>query len=399
MTLSRTGLVLVRRRARAVAALACLLSVMDPPLASGQQRLPGGSERGAAMGAWIFGGQTSAIPGSSFLGGGGLSLGSGPVSLRASGALNRQYLPTGRQRTPWVADVDAMLESRELGRALGILTRSFAPVGFVGIGRVGINEAAGEHLGVTTISYGGGASFHWFDGLYVTAEARYRTPLQGRSDRAGAAYIPGAFGRGTEVRLGLSFGGGRSTTSGSRTPGSVSRSPDIRSAPPSVTARRVLNTADNYLGVPYKWGGTSPTGGFDCSGFTQYVFAREGIQIPRNSRQQSRAGTAVPNALELARPGDLLFFAFGSDIDHVGIYVGDGRMIHATASGGEVRYDSFRGDRGESFLRHMVGIRRYMDDAGAPLQLSPTLLRELGRWAGVDGGDRAPAVGAPRAPR
>jgi cell wall-associated NlpC family hydrolase len=376
----------LNRLIRSAAAASVLMVAATPSSAAAQQRYPVAGDQAIALGGWIFGGQTTAIPGGSFIGGGGFSVGGGGVSLRASGALNRQHLPTGQQRTPWVADLDAMIESRELGRVLGVLSGSFAPIGFVGVGRVGVQDPMGFPTAVTTLSYGGGASFNWFDGLRVTAEARYRTPFASNDGVPPA--VPAGMGRGTELRLGLAFGGG---SRGSRS-ASVPRGPAPRTsgAPASATARRVLDSADGYLGVPYRWGGTSPSNGFDCSGFTQYVFAREGIRIPRNSRQQSRAGIQVPNALELARPGDLLFFAFGSDIDHVGIYVGDYRMIHATASGGEVRYDSFSGERGSNFLRHMVEIRRYIDDSGTPLQLSPTLLRELSRFSGIDAGDRAP---------
>jgi hypothetical protein len=369
---------------RWVAAVAFVLPVSAPA-----QRPAGFESDGARLGGSIFGSQTSAIPGSSFIGGGGVSAGMGGVSLRASGGLNRQHLPTGATRTPWVADLDAMIESRQLGQALGVLTRSFAPIGFVGIGRVGVHDPSGMPSGVTTLSYGGGASVHWFDGLYLSVEARYRTPIGAPPDAS--SYVVPGLGRGTELRLGLSFGGGRSA-SRSRPVASGGGRPATRSAPASATARRVMVTADEYLGVPYRWGGTSPSTGFDCSGFTQYVFGREGIRIPRNSRQQSRAGNSVPAALDFARPGDLLFFAFGNDIDHVGIYVGENRMIHATASGNEVRYDSFSGQRGESFLRHMVAIRRYIDDAGMPMQISPSLLRELNRLTGLDAGDRAPKI-------
>jgi cell wall-associated NlpC family hydrolase len=370
------------------AAASILMVASTPPSAGAQQRYPAGGNQGTALGGWIFGGQTTAIPGGSFLGGGGVSVGGGGVSLRASGAMNRQHLPTGQQRTPWVADLDAMIESRDLARVLGILSGSFAPIGFIGIGRVGVHDPMGVPVAVTTLSYGGGASFNWFDGLRITAEARYRTPFASAETPSAA---PFGMGRGTEIRLGLAFGGGsRGARSSSVSP--PAPAPRGGGAPASAAARRVLDSADGYLGVPYRWGGTSPNSGFDCSGFTQYVFAREGIQIPRNSRQQARAGISVPNALELARPGDLLFFAFGNDIDHVGIYVGDYRMIHATASGGEVRYDSFSGERGSNFLSRMVAIRRYIDDAGAPFQISPTLLRELSRFTGVDAGDRAPRV-------
>jgi cell wall-associated NlpC family hydrolase len=101
----------------------------------------------------------------------------------------------------------------------------------------------------------------------------------------------------------------------------------------------VVQAAQNYLGVPYQWGGTDPTKGLDCSGFTQRVYADLGITIPRTSSQQATAGTAVAS-LATARPGDLVFFDNSSaraGIDHVGIYLGNGKMIAAPQEGDVVK--------------------------------------------------------------
>lgn len=97
--------------------------------------------------------------------------------------------------------------------------------------------------------------------------------------------------------------------------------------------------AREYLGVPYLWGGTDPAKGLDCSGFTQLVYKSQGIELPRVSSQQATAGRAVPSMGE-ARPGDLLFFDYSPDrpgIDHVGIYMGDGKMIAAPQPGEVVK--------------------------------------------------------------
>src|SRR5215510_16572799 len=99
-----------------------------------------------------------------------------------------------------------------------------------------------------------------------------------------------------------------STTAGGGWPSpSRRRIPD--SPPPSAAAARVLRTADAYVGTRYVWGGNSPSQGFDCSGFTKYVFAKHGIGLPRTSREQSRVGSPVTANFSSLRAGDLMFFA------------------------------------------------------------------------------------------
>ena len=100
----------------------------------------------------------------------------------------------------------------------------------------------------------------------------------------------------------------------------------------------VLNRAKSFLGTPYVWGGASPSdGGFDCSGFTQYVFAQSGYNLNRVSKDQALNGTYVPRGS--TQPGDLVFYSHAQNgvIDHVGIYLGDGKMIHSPKTGDVVR--------------------------------------------------------------
>src|SRR3982751_1381445 len=111
-------------------------------------------------------------------------------------------------------------------------------------------------------------------------------------------------------------------------------------ATPAASAARVLPPAERYLGTPYRYGGTSPITGFDCSGFVQYVFARNKVRLPRTSRQQARVGRAMPRRFKSLAPGDLVMFADrGAPISHVAIYAGHDRIIHASSSGGEGGYD------------------------------------------------------------
>ncbi|MDK2854885.1 MAG: hypothetical protein PWQ86_98 [Bacillota bacterium] len=103
-------------------------------------------------------------------------------------------------------------------------------------------------------------------------------------------------------------------------------------------SKSLLTVAKSFLGRPYRYGGSGPNA-FDCSGFTAYVFAQFGYELPHNSAEQAKLGRPVERA-DLA-PGDLVFFGYygSSDIRHVGIYVGGNSFIHASTSGG-VKYSS-----------------------------------------------------------
>lgn len=152
-----------------------------------------------------------------------------------------------------------------------------------------------------------------------------------------------------------------STTSGSRS-GSGSGSAPVRRIPsspaPSAKAAQILATANSYVGVRYTWGGNTPREGFDCSGFTKYVFAARRITLPRTSREQAAVGTKVAADFRALVPGDLMFFAEpGQAISHVAIYAGNGQIIHASSSVGGVGYtDLNRG--GEWFVDYFVAARR-----------------------------------------
>jgi cell wall-associated NlpC family hydrolase len=99
----------------------------------------------------------------------------------------------------------------------------------------------------------------------------------------------------------------------------------------------VVSIALQYLGIPYKWGGASPTTGFDCSGLVQYVYAQVGISLPHYTVSQWKYPGAVPVSKSQLRPGDLVFF---NGLDHVGIYIGYGDFIDAPHTGADVEIDS-----------------------------------------------------------
>lgn len=127
----------------------------------------------------------------------------------------------------------------------------------------------------------------------------------------------------------------------------------------TASAARVLATANRYIGTHYRYGGGSPDAGFDCSGFVQYVFGRNGVPLPRTSRLQASAGRPAPLDIASLEPGDLLLFASrGTQINHVAIYVGGNRILHSTAGAGGVVYDDLSTPRGKWYLaRHVVSRR------------------------------------------
>jgi len=108
--------------------------------------------------------------------------------------------------------------------------------------------------------------------------------------------------------------------------------------------QQIIAAARDMLGVPYRYGGTSPTRGFDCSGLVQYVYSQAGIEVPRTTGEQYRA--AMPIKRQALRPGDVVFFRTHGRrfVTHVGIYLGEGEFIHAPSSGKQVSIDSLQDD-------------------------------------------------------
>lgn len=98
---------------------------------------------------------------------------------------------------------------------------------------------------------------------------------------------------------------------------------------------RLMEKVDSLEGTPYKWAGATESG-FDCSGFTRYVFAEFGIDLPHSSAAQAREGTKISR--DELRQGDLVFFNTGGNgISHVGIYLGEGQFIHADTDRGVIK--------------------------------------------------------------
>lgn len=119
----------------------------------------------------------------------------------------------------------------------------------------------------------------------------------------------------------------------------------------------VVSVAKRYLGARYVFGGSSPRG-FDCSGFAKYVYSQIGVSLPRTASEQATKGLAIRNVSDL-KAGDLVFFeTYAPGISHVGIYIGDGKFIHASNPKGGVRVTSISGTSYASDFRGGTRILR-----------------------------------------
>jgi len=124
-----------------------------------------------------------------------------------------------------------------------------------------------------------------------------------------------------------------------------------------VAANAVLMRAISLVGTPYQWGGNTPESGFDCSGLVNYVYRDMlDLKLPRSSRELAAWQGAKISEKKLAA-ADLVFFGSRGQVSHVGIYVGEGRFVHAPSSGGTVRLDRLDG----AYWRdHYTGAKRVL---------------------------------------
>ena len=133
----------------------------------------------------------------------------------------------------------------------------------------------------------------------------------------------------------------------------------------------LVSRARAQIGTRYKLGGTAPERGFDCSGLVRFVANAFDIKLPRTARQQATMGVAIPKDLAAMKPGDLLTFGRGSIISHIGIYVGEGRFVHASTSQHKVIETSLVGTR-SPLIKQWKGVRRMAE--GNTIKMRDSLL-------------------------
>jgi cell wall-associated NlpC family hydrolase len=239
-------------------------------------------------------------------------------------------------------------------------------------GRPGIYLIGGVDGGLVTEggrtfwgSWSAGLGYELFPvgGFSLAAEGRYRHI--GPRDYHGMQI---------GIRVGLDRGGRR--RSGNASPPSATASMAPASDPPdpdevredlgragvpadrASTIGAVVQTALDVMGMPYRWGDEGEEG-FDCSGLIRYAFGRQGITLPRRSREQAQQGVAVAKSLDSLQAGDILTFSTeGRGISHVGLYVGNGRFIHSARQGVQLSVLSPDDVSGRWWYRRWVGARR-----------------------------------------
>jgi cell wall-associated NlpC family hydrolase len=322
-------------------------------------------------GVELYGALDNSSPVTRTLGGLSLSVGTPYIGIRGSGGLGLSSMSTqpglrqGQANLVWATNADLML-----GPVNAALGEGFMPYTFGGIGMESSAQPAAFTDAIRTWSYGGGLQLALGRLLSVNGEARWRHLA------AAATPADSQFVRGIEYRVGIGFhfGAGHERSSGysrrsADTPPTAPRPsrPGRIYWPTSTTsasgaARRVVPAGERYIGVPYRYGGTSPESGFDCSGFVQYVYGQQGVDLPRTSRQMAGVGVPVEPSTRSLAVGDLMLFEQGGRISHVAIYAGNHRFIHSSSSGRGVRYDDLGTRRGRWFADHMVAARRVTGD-------------------------------------
>ena len=315
-----------------------------------------------------------------------LAITGGPLSLRAGGHLSMHDRAASSglatSMRPWGADADAIAYLESYNYNQHVL---FTPYVFAGLSSAAVDSGRYRVM-QQGWSYGGGLLAPMGSAFGAFGEMRWRMSQFMWPNAQDA--LPAK----REMRVGLSFRvGGGGTAAEIVHVLSATDIGSLENASTNRAASRLISTAENYVGVPYRRGGTSPSSGFDAPGFVRFVFSMLGVNLPRLSRDQARVGERVRPDLNALSPGDLVMFQDDGGINHVAIYVGRARIIHSSETGGGVREDDLNSDRGRWFLDHLAAARRVVPDArGMLLDLARGFPSDIP--SGADGPDHAPRV-------
>lgn len=267
-----------------------------------------------------------------------------------------------KQEGDWYKVIYNLQEGYMHKNYVSVLTKENAELGYgkVNATNVNLRNGAGTSYSVVTRAtkndkvYIVGINEGWykviFDGKIAYIRSDFVTLTEIPYENADSSNSPIFYRNGKSTGTPLSAGAlnnaGTGTTPDDNSSGGSSA---------SAVGAQIVATAKQYLGVSYKYGGSKPSTGFDCSGFVYYVLKSLGYSPYRTSASQYKMGTYVSKS-DL-QPGDLVFFhgTYKSGISHVGIYVGDGKFIHAPSSGGVVSYADLNSSY---YTSHYYGARR-----------------------------------------
>ena len=263
---------------------------------------------------------------------------------------------------------------------VSVLTKENAELGYGSVNgtHVNLRSGAGTSYNVVTQANKGakvyiiGLNTGWYKVIYNGKICYIRSdfvdlteiPYENQESSKSPLFFRGGKSTGNPVSAGALTGSGSSNTGNSGSTGNTGNTGNTGSGnsgnsgsnlSSSELGAKMVEMAKQYLGVPYKYGGASPSTGFDCSGFVYYILKQLGYSPYRTTSTQYQMGTYVDKA-DL-QPGDLVFFqgTYKSGISHVGIYVGDGKFIHSPSSGKVVSYADLNSSY---YINHYYGARR-----------------------------------------
>ena len=298
---------------------------------------------------------TEKVQGIAFTTGSNLRLRSNPStsSTTLASAAKGEVVVVLEQSGEWYKVLYNLKEGYMHGDYLKVQTSGHAELGYgvINASSVNLRSGAGTSHGKVAVGNKGdkayivGVENGWYQVIFGGKVCFIRSdfldlteiPYENKGSSKTPIFYKG--GKSTGVELSASALNGSTSSSSSKPSSSTTSSSSASTSKPSgsATGSQIVETAKKYLGVPYVYGGTSPSG-FDCSGLVYYVLKAHGITVSRSSAAMYSCGTPISKS-EL-QPGDLVFFqgTYKSGISHVGIYAGNGQFIHSPQSGEVVSY-------------------------------------------------------------